>query len=232
MIDNAMGNIAVRQTRNANRLAIPHAVLCLALCASLYGVSVVAAAQGAAILYDQGPTRPLSDYVEAMVPLSAASLSARPPLPSKPSSQMPSQAANTTNPHNAQNPLALNPPNQSNAQPLNRVIPSPVYPVDTPSLNPGPVEPRRVQLPQLASAPFFLIGNDPLSRDWLAHYSVRLAALGAAGFLVKAESDAELQSIRQLAPGIPITPLDGTQLAKTLGLAHYPVLVTAGLIEQ
>ena len=232
MIDNAMGNIAVRQTRNANRLAIPHAALYLALRASLYGVSVVAAAQGAAILYDQGPTRPLSDYVESMVPLSAAFLSARPPLPSKPSSQMPSQAANTTNPHNAQNPLALNPPNQSNAQPLNRTIPSPVYPVDTPSLNPGPVEPRRVQLPQLASAPFFLIGNDPLSRDWLARYGRRLATLGAVGFLVKAESDAELQSIRQLAPGIPVTPLDATQLAKTLGLTHYPVLVTAGLIEQ
>ena len=229
MIDNAMGNIAVRQTRNASRRTILPAVLCLALCASLYGVSVVAAAQGAAILYDQGPTRPLSDYVESMVPLSAAFLSARPPLPSKPSSQMSSQAAN---PHNAQNPQALNPPNQSNAQPLNRAIPSPVYPVDTPSLNPGPVEPRRVQLHQLASAPFFLIGNDPLSRDWLAHYSVRLAALGAAGFLVKAESDAELQSIRQLAPGIPVTPLDATQLAKTLGLTHYPVLVTAGLIEQ
>ena len=224
-----MGNIAVRQTRNANRLAIPHAVLCLGLCASLYGVSVVAAAQGAAILYDQGPTRPLSDYVESMVPLSAAFLSARPPLPSKPSSQMPSQASNATNP---QNPQALNPPNQSNARPLNRVIPSPVYPVDTPSLNPGPVEPRRVQLPQLASAPFFLIGNDPLSRDWLALYGKRLATLGAVGFLVKAESDAELQSVRQLAPGIPITPLDGAQLAKTLGLTHYPVLVTAGLIEQ
>ena len=226
MIDNAMGNIAVRQTRNASRRAILHAVLCLALCASLYEVSVVAAAQGAAILYDQGSTRPLSDYVESMVPLSAAFLSTRPPLPSKQSSQMSSQA---TNP---QNPQALNPPNQSNARPLNRAIPSPVYPVDTPSLNPGPVEPRRVQLPQLASAPFFLIGNDPLSRDWLAHYSVRLATLGAVGFLVKAESDAELQSVRQLAPGIPITPLDGTQLAKTLGLTHYPVLVTAGLIEQ
>jgi len=189
-----MGNIAVRQTRNANRLAIPHAVLCLALCASLYGVSVVAAAQGAAILYDQGPTRPLSDYVEARVPLSAASPSARPPL--------------------------------------NQAIPNPAYPVDTPGLTPGPVEARRVQMPQLAAAPFFLVGSDPLSCDWLARHAVRLAALGAVGFLVKAESDAELQSVRQLAIGIPVTPLDATQLAKTLGLTHYPVLVTAGLIEQ
>ena len=87
-------------------------------------------------------------------------------------------------------------------------------------------------MPQLAAAPFFLVGNDPLSRNWLARFGGRLAAMGAVGFLVKAESDADLQSLRRLAPGIPVTPLDATPLAKTLGLSHYPVLVTAGLIEQ
>ncbi len=69
-----------RPMGNTGRRAVPKAILCLGLCAALYGVSVLAAAQGAAILYDQGPTRPLSDYVEARVPLSAASPSARPPL--------------------------------------------------------------------------------------------------------------------------------------------------------
>ena len=87
-------------------------------------------------------------------------------------------------------------------------------------------------MPQLAAAPFFLVGNDALSRNWLARFGGRLAAMGAVGFLVRADSEADLLSARQLAPGIPITPLDATPLAKTLGLSHYPVLVTAGLIEQ
>ena len=111
-------------------------------------------------------------------------------------------------------------------------IPAPVYPVRTPGMSPGPVEAWKTQMPQLAAAPFFLVGNDPLSRDWLARFGGKLAKMGAVGFLVNAESDADLQSIRQLAPGVPVTPLDATSLAKTLGLSHYPVLVSAGLIEQ
>lgn len=155
---------------------------------SLY--SSMAAAQ-AVVIYDQGPTRPLTDYVEAMPALAAA-------------------------PHPART-LA---------------IPAPAYPVRTPGMSPGPVEARKTQMPQLAAAPFFLVGNDPLSRDWLARFGGKLARMGAVGFLVNAESEADLQAIRLLAPDIPITPLDATSLAKTLGLSHYPVLVSAGLIEQ
>ena len=152
--------------------------------------SSVAAAQ-AVVIYDQGPTRPLSDYVEAMPALAAA-------------------------PHPART-LA---------------IPAPIYPVRTPGMSPGPVDARKAQMPQLAASPFFLVGNDPLSRDWLARFGGKLAKMGAVGFLVNAESEADLQAIRQLAPGVPITPLDATSLAKTLGVSHYPVLVSSGLIEQ
>ncbi len=155
---------------------------------SLY--SSTAAAQ-AVVIYDQGPTRPLSDYVEAMPALAAA-------------------------PHPART-LA---------------VPAPAYPVRTPGMSPGPVEARKAQRPQLAAAPFFLVGNDPLSRDWLARFGGTLARMGAVGFLVNAESEADLQAIRQLAPGVPVTPLDATSLATVLGLSHYPVLVSSGLVEQ
>ena len=182
------------------------------------------AAQGAAVIHDEGPTRPLSDYVESMPSLSVS--------PSTlPMGQASPQAQNHA-PQNAQNPAAANPQGLPSLPPPNPVMPGTAYPLDTASLAPGPVDRRRVQLPQLATAPFFLVGNDALSRDWLARFGGRLAATGAVGFLVRAESDADLQSVRRLAPGIPITPLDATPLAKALGLAHYPVLVTAGLIEQ
>ncbi len=158
---------------------------------ALFAVSVEAAAQ-AVVIYDQGQTRPLSDYVEAVPALTA-------PMP-KP----------------ARNPS----------------FPVLAYPVRTAGLSPGPVEARKAQLPQLAAAPFFLVGSDPQSRDWLARFAGQLARMGAVGFLVQAESDADLQAIRQIAPGLPITPLDATALANSLGLSHYPVLVSAGLIEQ
>jgi integrating conjugative element protein (TIGR03765 family) len=162
-----------------------------ALLSTLPLVSNGAAAQ-AVVIYDQGPTRPISDYVEPM-----PALAAPPPRPAR-----------------------------------NLSVPAPAYPVRTAGMSPGPVEARKAQLPQLAAAPFFLVGNDPLSRDWLARYGGKLAKMGAVGFLVQAESDADLMAMRQLASGVPITPLDATSLAKTLRLSHYPVLVSAGLIEQ
>lgn len=154
-------------------------------------VSSGAAAQ-AVVIHDQGPTRPIADYVEATPVLAVP-----PPRPAR-----------------------------------NLSVPAPAYPVRTPGMSPGPVEARKTQMPQLAGATFFLVGNDPLSRDWLARFGGRLAKMGAVGFLVQAESDADLKAIRQLAPGLPITPLDASSLAKTLGLSHYPVLVSSGLVEQ
>jgi len=164
------------------------------LWAALVVLSLISsgAAARAVVIYDQGPTRPLSDYVE--------------PMPA----------------------LAVPPPRS--ARNLN--VPAPAYPVRTPGMSPGLVDARKTQMPQLVAAPFFLVGNDPLSRDWLARFGGRLSKMGAVGFLVQVESDADLQSIRQLAPGLPITPLDASALAKTLGLSHYPVLVSAGLIDQ
>ena len=201
--------------RNANRRSATAVVRCLAFCASLPVVPAGSAPQGAAVLYDQGPTRPLADYVEPVPPLSV--------LPSWQASQ---QAQGHAPPDTQILQGLPSPP------PPEPIIPGHAYPLDTPGLTPGPMEPRRVRMPQLVSAPFFLVGNDPQSIGWLARFGGRLAAMGAVGFLVKAESEADLQSVRRLAPGIPITPLDATPLAKALGLAHYPVLVTAGWVEQ
>lgn len=116
--------------------------------------------------------------------------------------------------------------------PSRLAVPAPVFPMRTAGLSPGPVESRSVQLPQLAAAPFFLVGNDAFSRQWLARQAGRLAAMGAVGFLVEAGSDSDWQAIRQLAPGVPITVLDASNLAKSLELSHYPVLVSSGQVAQ
>lgn len=109
---------------------------------------------------------------------------------------------------------------------------TPRYPVRTPGLSPGAVPVRVAQLPQLAGRPLFLVGSDSFSRAWLAQHQARLKALGAVGLLVQAETARDLADIQALAPGVPISPVDGTGTAKALGLAHYPVLVSAGRIEQ
>jgi len=145
-----------------------------------------------AVIFDQGPTRPVSDYLEPLPTMTA-------PAPKAPSK------------------LA---------------VPSPAYPVRTAGLSPGPVESRSVRLPQLAAAPFFLVGSDAFSRQWLARQAGRLAAMGAVGFLVEAGSEADWQAARQLAPGVPITVLNAAELAKSLGLSHYPVLVSSGQVAQ
>jgi integrating conjugative element protein (TIGR03765 family) len=80
--------------------------------------------------------------------------------------------------------------------------------------------------------PFFLIGSDPRSRQWLIKHRERLKAIGAVGMLVQAETVADLQATDNLSGGLPITPASGADIAKALGVSHYPVLVTSQGIEQ
>lgn len=99
-----------------------------------------------------------------------------------------------------------------------------LLPIRSPGLTPGPVAPHEHQLP--LAQPVFLIGADPLSKDWLAHNRARLEALDAIGLLVEAESPADLEDIAELAGVLPIVPAPATELAAVLKLRHYPVCIT------
>lgn len=150
------------------------------------------AAAAPVVIHDQGPTRPLSDYVA--LPDPAPAPPSRPPT--------------------ALRPLGLR------------------FPVRTPELSPGPVAPRSVNLPRALGHPVFLVGSDSYSRAWLARYRDRLRAAGAAGVLVQAETAEDFETMKALAQGLPITAFDATKLARSLGLTRYPVLISAGRIEQ
>jgi integrating conjugative element protein (TIGR03765 family) len=80
--------------------------------------------------------------------------------------------------------------------------------------------------------PFFLIGSDQYSRQWLIKHRERLGEIGAVGMLVQAETINDLQAIARLARGLPIMPGSGADIAKALGVLHYPVLITSQGIEQ
>lgn len=105
-----------------------------------------------------------------------------------------------------------------------------LLPILSPGLSPGPVQARSHDRP--FSLPFFLIGSDDRSRQWLVEYRERLKEIGAVGMLVQAETKEDLRAIAQLAGGLPILPASAADIATALGISHYPVLITPQGIEQ
>lgn len=103
-------------------------------------------------------------------------------------------------------------------------------PIRSPGLTPGRVQAGKQDRP--FSRPFFLIGSDPRSRQWLQIHRDRLKAIGAVGMLVQADTLDDLRSIAELADGLSILPASGSDIVKALGISHYPVLISAHGIEQ
>ena len=103
-------------------------------------------------------------------------------------------------------------------------------PIQSPGLKPGIVQARSHDRP--FARPFFLIGSDTRSRQWLRDHRGRLKEIGAVGMLVQAETLDDLRTIAELADGLPILPASAGDIAKALGVAHYPVLISAHGIEQ
>ncbi|WAH60974.1 integrating conjugative element protein [Pseudomonas silvicola] len=105
-----------------------------------------------------------------------------------------------------------------------------VLPIHSARLSPGPVTPRVLDIPGMT--PLFLVGQDPLSLQWLAEHAQALQALGASGLAVEAADSGALQRIQATAPEIPIWPVSGDDIAARLQLEHYPVLITPTALEQ
>lgn len=106
-----------------------------------------------------------------------------------------------------------------------------VLPIRTPEMSPGVVGKRAIDKPLLAQ-PLFLIGADELSRRWLLKHRSRLVQLNAVGMLVEAQTTQDLERVAAIADGLPIAPATGSDVARLLGLRHYPVLISARWIEQ
>lgn len=109
-----------------------------------------------------------------------------------------------------------------------------LLPIRSPGLTPGPISARPLVLPHegTISRPFFLIGSDPRSRQWLIDHRDRLRAIDAVGMLVQAESVADLKTVAVLARGLPVLPASADDIARALGIRHIPVLISRRGIEQ
>jgi integrating conjugative element protein (TIGR03765 family) len=105
-----------------------------------------------------------------------------------------------------------------------------ILPVRSPKLSPGNVEARTLHMPGLK--PFFLVGEDATSVEWLSSNAARLTELGAAGLVVDVTDAGSLRRIQSLVPELTIMPVSGDDIAERLQLSHYPVLITATALEQ
>ena len=106
-----------------------------------------------------------------------------------------------------------------------------MLPVTSERVTPGAVMPRRLKFPA-GFTPIFLIGDDALSRQWLAQRGRALRSINAVGLVVQVKSQQGLEALRAAAQGLELRPVSGDGLAERLGLRHYPVLIGPRGIEQ
>jgi integrating conjugative element protein (TIGR03765 family) len=133
------------------------------------------------------------------------------------------EAFETDNEFSQQSPVVKRPQ-------LGAADPESILPIQSPGLTAGRVQTRAHDRP--FTRPFFLIGSDTWSRQWLQDHRERLKEIGAVGMLVQAETLEDLRVIAELADGLSILPASGNDIAQALGISHYPVLISTHNIEQ
>ncbi|HHS0831926.1 TPA: integrating conjugative element protein [Salmonella enterica subsp. enterica serovar Muenchen] len=105
-----------------------------------------------------------------------------------------------------------------------------MLPVSTPEMTPGRVEVRSLALAGMT--PVFLVGDDMLSRDWLAQRRADLLRMNATGLVVNVSDSAALRELQSQAPGLTLLPASASDIARRLQLTHYPVLITDRGLSQ
>jgi len=125
---------------------------------------------------------------------------------------------------------ALRPPIPTPQIPATPADEAAMLPVRSAKLMPGFVARRVIEAPGLR--PFVVVGDDEASQAWLDRHATSLRERGAVGLVVNVETAQALARLRALAPGVPMAPVAGDDLAERLGLRHYPALITATGIEQ
>lgn len=162
------------------------------------------------VIYDSGQTQPLSPLLG------------------------PLQADETP----ATDPAKASDPNQSSKSMLGPAALSNLLPLRSPGLEIGDSADSTLNpevLTRFAQGnprPFFLIGSDAVSLQWLAYHRDTLRSLGAVGMLVQADTEADVSRVAEVAQGLSITLGSGSDLAAALGIERYPVLITPDGIRQ
>ncbi len=106
-----------------------------------------------------------------------------------------------------------------------------VFPVTTPSMTPGKVTAKNIQLP-LLPGPVFVIGDDKKSRHWLLDHKQQLEKLKATGIVASVQTETALKHLQKLAKPLLLLPVSAEQIGQSIEVTHYPILVTATQVSQ
>ena len=98
-------------------------------------------------------------------------------------------------------------------------------PIESHTLTVGRFEPER--RPTGVVQPFFIVGCDEASLEWVEVNRARLLDLNAFGLVVDALDVEAYKRLEQAAEGLVIRPVVGDLIAEHLGIKRYPALVTA-----
>lgn len=105
-----------------------------------------------------------------------------------------------------------------------------LLPIKSPGLTPGTIIRRKHKVP--FARPFFMVGADSWSLRWLADHRAHLIAIGAVGLLVEAATVDDLKRMADIAGDLSLTPASGSDVARALGVRHYPVVLSGGYVWQ
>lgn len=107
-----------------------------------------------------------------------------------------------------------------------------VYPVLS-GMRPGYIdEPIPLQVPQPKAKPFFIVGNDEFSRDWIEKNKEYLLEIRAQGLATNIESEAVLKDLQAWAHPLDVIAIPVDEIAEVLNINVYPVLITGEEIAQ
>jgi len=86
--------------------------------------------------------------------------------------------------------------------------------------------------PVKGAKPFFIVGNDVFSRDWLEKNKAYLQKLGAQGLATNIDTQNTFKQLEVMARPLPLVAVPIDELVTVLHLSVYPVLVTGEEIAQ
>lgn len=105
-----------------------------------------------------------------------------------------------------------------------------LFPMLSQTLTPGRVQSRVVRLSEI-ERPLVVIGPDALSAQWLQRYRDRLIDLNPSVLVVNLQQQAQLETLRTLLP-LSMVPTPEVPILNSLGIRHYPVLISKNRVEQ
>jgi integrating conjugative element protein (TIGR03765 family) len=103
------------------------------------------------------------------------------------------------------------------------------FPVRADGMSPGKLEDihHAIDMPEWLTRPIFIVGNDPVSSQWLAENHAALLSYGAAGIVISVEDVSAFKSLRR-ASSLPMVPHPAPHLIRLLqanGINRYPFLL-------